>query len=80
MGRDEPQAPEEMVDREIERIQGGFAKLEPVERAGVDGDVLLIDFEGLIDDKAFEGGKADDYLLELGGGQLIEGFEDSSSV
>jgi trigger factor len=76
VGRAEPQAPEEMIDREIERIQAGFAKLEPVERAGAAGDVLLIDFEGLVDDKAFEGGKADDYLLELGSGQLIEGFED----
>ncbi len=76
VGRAEPQAPEEMIDREIERIQAGFAKLEPVERAGANGDVLLIDFEGLVDDKAFEGGKADDYLLELGSGQLIEGFED----
>jgi trigger factor len=76
VGRAVPQAPEEMIDREIERIQAGFAKLEPVERAGADGDVLLIDFEGLVDDRAFEGGKADDYLLELGSGQLIEGFED----
>ena len=76
VGRAEPQAPEEMIDREIERIQAGFAKLEPVERAGAAGDVLLIDFEGMVDDKAFEGGKADDYLLELGSGQLIEGFED----
>ncbi|HEY1356180.1 MAG TPA: trigger factor [Solirubrobacterales bacterium] len=76
VGRAEPQPPEEMVDREIDRIREGFAKLEPVERAAADGDVLLIDFEGLIDGKAFEGGKADDYLLELGGGQLIEGFED----
>jgi trigger factor len=76
VGRDEPQAPEEMVEREIERIQGSFARLEPVEREAADGDVLLVDFEGLIDAKAFEGGKADDYLLELGGGQLIEGFEE----
>jgi trigger factor len=38
--------------------------------------VLLVDFEGLLDGKAFEGGKASDYLLELGGGQLIEGFEE----
>ena len=66
VGRAEPQAPEEMIEREIERIQGGFAKLEPVQRAGANGDVLLIDFDA---------GKADDYLLELGGGQLIEGFE-----
>jgi trigger factor len=65
-----------MVEREIERIQGSFARLEPVDRPGADGDVLLIDFEGLLDGKAFEGGKADDYLLELGSGQLIEGFEE----
>jgi trigger factor len=38
--------------------------------------VLLIDYEGLADGKAFEGGKASDTLLELGGGQLIEGFEE----
>jgi trigger factor len=76
VGRAEPQPPEEMVEREIERIREGFARLEPVERAAAGGDVLLIDFEGSIDEKAFEGGKADDYLLELGGGQLIEGFEE----
>ena len=71
-----PRPPEEIVDREIERIREGFAKLEPVERAAAEGDVLLVDFEGLLDGKAFEGGKASDYLLELGGGQLIEGFEE----
>jgi trigger factor len=76
VGRAEPEAPEELVDREIERIREGFARLEPVERAAANGDVLLIDFEGLLDGKAFEGGKASDYLLELGGGQLIEGFEE----
>jgi len=76
VGRAEPEAPGEIVDREIERVREGFAKLEPVERTGADGDVLLIDFEGLIEEKAFEGGKASDYLLELGSGQLIEGFEE----
>jgi trigger factor len=76
VGRDEPEPTGEIVDREIERIRAGFAKLEPVEREAAEGDVLLIDFEGLLDGKAFEGGKAADYLLELGGGQLIEGFEE----
>jgi trigger factor len=65
-----------MVEREIERVREGFAKLEPVDRPAADGDVLLIDFEGLLDGKAFEGGKADDYLLELGSDQLLEGFEE----
>jgi trigger factor len=76
VGRAEPEPTDEIVDREIERIRAGFARLEPVERAAAEGDVLLIDFEGLLDGKAFEGGKAADYLLELGSGQLIEGFEE----
>ncbi|HEU5143297.1 MAG TPA: trigger factor, partial [Solirubrobacterales bacterium] len=76
VGRAEPEPPQEIVDREIERLRESFARLEPVERAAAEGDVLLIDFEGLVDDKAFEGGTASDYLLELGGGQLIEGFEE----
>jgi trigger factor len=75
VGREEPEPTNEIVEREVERIREGFARLEPVERPAADGDVLLIDFEGLLDGKAFEGGKASDYLLELGGGQLIEGFE-----
>lgn len=76
VGKAETEPDEEIVDREVERIREGFTKLEPVERAAAEGDVLLIDFEGLIDDKAFEGGKATDYLLELGSNQLIEGFEE----
>jgi len=76
VGREEPEPTDEIVEREVERIRAGFAKLEPVERAAAEGDVLLIDFEGLLDGKAFEGGKASDYLLELGGEQLIEGFEE----
>jgi trigger factor len=75
VGRAEAEPSDEVVDTEVERIRAGFAKLEPVDRAAVEGDVLLIDFEGLLDGKAFEGGKAADYLLELGSGQLIEGFE-----
>jgi trigger factor len=76
VGRAEPRAPDEIVDREIERIRESFARLEPVERAAAEGDVLLIDFEGTIDGRAFEGGVATDYLLELGSGRLVEGFEE----
>jgi trigger factor len=75
VGRAEAEPTDEIVDREIERIREGFTKLEPVERAAVEGDVLLIDYEGLIDDKAFEGGKETDGMLELGSGRFIEGFE-----
>lgn len=76
VGREEKEVDEEIVDTEVERIREGFARLEPVERAAAEGDSVLIDFEGTLDGKAFEGGKADDYLLGLGSGQLIEGFEE----
>jgi trigger factor len=75
VGRAEPEVPADIVDREVERIRESFARLEPVERAAAEGDALLIDFEGTLDGKAFEGGAATDYLLELGSGRLIEGFE-----
>jgi trigger factor len=76
VGKEEKEVPDEVVDTEIERIREGFARLEPVEREAAEGDSLLIDFEGLIDGTAFDGGKAEDYLLALGSGQLIEGFEE----
>jgi trigger factor len=75
VGRAENEVPDDVVEREIERVREGFARLEPVEREAAEGDSLLIDFEGLIDGAAFDGGKAEDYLLGLGSGQLIEGFE-----
>jgi trigger factor len=76
VGREEKVVDEEIVDTEVDRIREGFARLEPVERKAAEGDSLLIDFEGLLDGTAFEGGKAEDYLLALGSGQLIEGFEE----
>ncbi len=76
VGREEKEVPDEIVDTEVERIREGFARLEPVEREGKEGDSLLIDFEGFVDGSAFQGGAAEDYLLALGSGQLIEGFEE----
>lgn len=76
VGRKETEVPDDVVETEVERVREGFARLEPVEREAAAGDSLLIDFEGLVDDTAFEGGKAEDYLLALGSGQLIEGFEE----
>src|SRR3954451_19720504 len=58
VGRPDPEVPDDIVEREVERIREGFARLEPVERTAAEGDVLLIDFEGLVDGKAFEGGQA----------------------
>lgn len=76
VGKEEQEVPDEIVDTEVERVREGFARLEPVERAAAEGDSLLIDFEGFVDGSAFQGGAAEDYLLALGSGQLIEGFEE----
>ncbi len=76
VGKEEQEVPDEIVDTEVERIREGFARLEPVEREAREGDSLLVDFEGFLDGSAFQGGAAEDYLLALGSGQLIEGFEE----
>jgi len=76
VGKEEKEVPDEIVDTEVERIREGFARLETVEREAKEGDSLLIDFEGFLDGSAFQGGAAEDYLLALGSGQLIEGFEE----
>jgi trigger factor len=76
VGKEEQEVPDEIVDTEVERVREGFARLEQVERASAEGDSLLIDFEGFVDGSAFQGGAAEDYLLALGSGQLIEGFEE----
>jgi trigger factor len=76
VGKEEKEVPDEIVDTEVERIREGFARLEQVDREAAEGDSLLIDFEGFLDGSAFQGGTAEDYLLGLGSGQLIEGFEE----
>src|SRR5262245_35621948 len=75
VGREEPEVPEEAVDTEVNRLREGFARLNPVDRAAKQGDVVLIDYEGKIDGESFEGGTARDYLLELGEGRVLPELE-----
>lgn len=76
VGKADPDVPDDVIDRELEKARESMARLEPVERAAAGGDVLLIDFAGTIDGELFEGGEGHDQLLELGAGQFIEGFEE----
>ncbi len=76
VGQAEPEVPEGAVEAEIDRLRDSMASLQAVERAAADGDHLLIDFTGSVDGEEFEGGKASDYLLELGSGSFIPGFEE----
>jgi trigger factor len=67
----------EEIDAELARLQERHAELVVVEEgAAQNGDVAVIDFEGFVNDVAFEGGKAEKYSLELGSNSFIPGFED----
>ena len=76
VGRREPEVPPEAVQAEVDRLRESFARLDSVERPAEEGDHLVVDFVGRVDEEEFKGGQARDYMLELGGGRLIEGFEE----
>lgn len=64
------------VDAEVKHMQDRNGRLLTREGAAENGDTVDIDFEGFVDGKAFEGGKAEHYSLVLGSGSFIPGFED----
>ena len=68
---------ESEVDAEVNRMAERNARIETVDRAAANGDTVVIDFEGFVDDQPFQGGKAEDYSLTLGSGSFIPGFEDA---
>lgn len=75
--KDVPAVAEEEIDEEVGRLQKRMAKLEDIEgRAAAEGDFVLIDFTGYVDGEPLEGGAGKDYMLELGSGNFIPGFED----
>lgn len=68
---------EKMINEEIDKIRDRNSRMVTVEdRAAADGDTAVIDFEGFLNDVAFEGGKAENYNLALGSGSFIPGFEE----
>ncbi len=68
---------DEDVDAEVKKVQEQNSRLVTVEdRAVADGDQTVIDFEGFVDGKAFDGGKAEDYTLVIGSHSFIDTFED----
>ena len=65
------------VDHELGHMQAKNARLVSVEdRAVENGDITVIDFEGFVDGKAFEGGKAENHELTIGSNTFIPGFEE----
>lgn len=72
-----PEVTDADVETELKKVQEQNSRLVSVEdRAVADGDQTVIDFEGFVDGKAFEGGKAEDYTLVIGSHSFIDTFED----
>ena len=68
---------EEDIETEIKRAREKNSRLITVEDRGVeDGDQVTIDFDGSVDGKRFEGGKAEDYPLTIGSHTFIDNFEE----
>ncbi len=71
----------EVTDADIDEViqselQSNAEEVEVTDRAVQNGDIVNIDYEGLKDDVAFEGGTAQGFDLEIGSGRFIEGFEE----
>ncbi len=74
---EEVEVSKDEVDHEIGHLLERYTELVPKEEGTVEnGDVAIIDFDGYKDGVPFEGGKGDNYSLEIGSGTFIPGFEE----
>ncbi|OYD24899.1 trigger factor [Oceanimonas baumannii] len=64
------------LDKMIDTLRKQHADWTEADRAAEDGDRVTMNFVGSVDGEEFEGGKADDFVLVLGSGRMIPGFED----
>ena len=72
-----PEVTDADVEAELKKVQEQNSRLVSVaDRAVADGDQTVIDFEGFVDGKGFEGGKAEDYPLTIGSHSFIDTFEE----
>lgn len=67
------------VDKTIEILRKQRIQFVPAQRAAAVGDRININYRGIIDGKEFDGGKAEDFSLVLGEGQLLKDFEEPLS-
>ena len=68
----------EEINEEINKLLDRYTELVTKEKGKVEkGNVAVIDFEGFKDGKAFDGGKGENYSLEIGSNTFIPGFEDA---
>ena len=64
------------IENNLKQMQEKNARVISIETPVENGNIAVIDFEGFVDGKAFEGGKGENYSLEIGSGSFIPGFED----
>jgi trigger factor len=85
VARREPVVEEQQIEQEVEALRDRLARLQTAERAAAEGDFVVVDYVGslLEEDSSGElspqplpGGEGRDQLIELGGGNLIPGFEE----
>ncbi|AIZ61041.1 trigger factor [Bacillus safensis] len=75
--KDDTAVTDEDVQEELKGMQNRQAELVVKEEGAIEnGDTVVLDFEGFVDGEAFEGGKAENYSLEVGSGSFIPGFEE----
>lgn len=65
------------IEAELVKLQEEQAELQLKEGAVENGDTVVMDFEGFKDGVAFEGGKGENYTLEIGSNSFIPGFEEA---
>jgi len=75
---EKPKADQKEIDEKLKEIASGNAPYEKIKRKRIvkDGDMTLIDFEGSVDGKVFDGGTAEKFSLKIGSGSFIPGFEE----
>ena len=76
VAKDHSEFDEAQVEKELQEVRKRNARLLDVERPAQMGDQVTLDFDGYVNGESFDGGKADNYELELGSGDFIPGFED----
>ena len=71
-----PEVTDKEIDAVLERRRAAAAELVPHKGPAVKGNIVHIDYEGLLDGKPFQGGTAQNQTLQLGSGRMIPGFEE----
>jgi len=74
--KDAVKVTEKDIEAELKPYIDRATSLKAVKRKAKKGDTTVIDFEGFMDGKPFEGGKGENYSLELGSGAFVPGFEE----